>query len=82
MLITIANNFDPDPDRQIVDPDLDTTVWHSESVPERIYGKSKFEKSADDSKSMKNYLACKELITVDSDINLKPTGPVFSLHVR
>ena len=38
------------------------TVWHSDSVPHRILSKSKFwKKSADDNKSMNNYLACKEL---------------------
>ena len=39
------------------------TVWHSDSVPERNFLKSLFwKKSADDNKSKKNFLACKELI--------------------
>ena len=38
------------------------TVWHSDSIIDRIFHKSWFwEKSADDKISMKNYPACKEL---------------------
>ena len=46
---------------------LSQTIWHSDSVPERIFLKSWFwEKSADD-KSMKKYPACKELFFAAED---------------
>ena len=52
-LITFSNNLDPDQDQHsgII---WTQTVCHSDGVPERIFGKVKFE-------SMINYPACKEL---------------------
>ena len=39
------------------------TFWHFDSVPEKYFEKDNFEKkSADGSKSVKNYPACKELM--------------------
>ena len=36
------------------------TVWHSDSVPERIFWKSQFWKNSADDNWMKNYPACNE----------------------
>ena len=62
LLITLANSLDPGQDLQNIGPDLNTfSIWHSESVPERLIWKNLFEKkSADDNKSMKLFPAYKE----------------------
>ena len=40
------------------------TIWHSDSVPVRLFEKVNFDKkSADVNKSLKKYSACKQLIT-------------------
>ena len=66
---TICQNIlDPDQDRQKIGPDLDPNRFDTDSVPERIFWKSKFwKKSADDNKSMKNYPAC--ILIQDSPIH-------------
>ena len=49
------------------------TIWYSDSVPERIFWKKKdnllCKVSVEDSKSMENYPACKELIQSTLDIS-------------
>ena len=55
--------MDSDYDLQIVSPDLEQTVGHSDNVPEFFLDKEYFEKkSADKNKSIKNYPACKQLM--------------------
>ena len=62
LLITFAISLDQDQDRQNVGPDLDPnylTLWWY--FWKNFSKKVDFEKSADDNKSMKNYLVGKEL---------------------
>ena len=75
LLITFENSLDPDQDRQKIsadlDPVLDPGLSHSDSVPERIFSERSFwKKSADDNKSMKNYLACKDLTSWEHSFQL------------
>ena len=53
LLITFANSFDWDQDRQNVGLDLDPNCWHSDSVPEFFFLKLILKKSADDNKIVK-----------------------------
>ena len=50
-----ANGLDPDPDRQNVGPDLGPTVWHSDSVPKRIFWrKNNFEEKKNSRRKQKH----------------------------
>ena len=64
LVITLANSSNPDQDQENVGPDLDPsclTLW----VFLKFLLKSYFwKKSADDNKSIKNYPACKQFITI------------------
>ena len=64
LLITFANTLDLDQDRQYVGPDLNPNHLRLIMFLKEFFEKSfNLEKnSADKNKSMKNYLACKELI--------------------
>ena len=43
LLILFANSFDPEQDRQNVGPDVGPNLCHSDSFPERFFGKISFE---------------------------------------
>ena len=53
MLITFANSWDLDQDRQNVGPDLDLTLWNYDSVPKEYFEKD-LKKISRRQKSMKN----------------------------
>ena len=42
--MTFPNSLDPDQDQQNVGPDLDSIVWHFDSVPEFVFLSLFFEK--------------------------------------
>ena len=72
LLISFAISLDPDQDDKMSVLIWIQIIWHSDNVPERIFWKKNrfWKKSADDNKSMKNYLACKELRDILKEKNV------------